>query len=135
MAEKETELRFTNGAAYEEFMGPWSRKAGAVFLDWLAMPAGLSWLDIGCGTGLFTEMLLDRTAPAKVTAIDPAPAQVAHARSKPVAGRVEFHVGDSQALPFATDMFDAVSSALVFNFIPDLAKGVSEMKRVTRPGG
>ena len=135
MAEGDNELRFTNGAAYEQFMGPWSRKAGAVFLEWLAMPTGLSWLDIGCGTGLFTEMLLDRTQPAKVTGIDPAPAQVEHARSKPVARRAEFHVGDSQALPFEDDLFDAVASSLVFNFIPDLAKGVAEMRRVTKPGG
>ena len=36
---------FEDGAAYERFMGRWSRAAGAAFLDWLAPPPGLHWLD------------------------------------------------------------------------------------------
>lgn len=35
----------------------WKRAIGADFLDWLAMPEGLVWLDAGCGTGVFTELL------------------------------------------------------------------------------
>ena len=135
MTGQEAEIRFTDGAAYDRFMGPWSRKVGAVFLEWLAAPAGLSWLEIGCGTGMFTELLLDSAAPARVVGIDPAPAQIAHARSKPVADRAEFRVGDAHELPFGARAFDAVASALVFNFIADLPRALGEMRRVTRPGG
>ena len=40
---------FTDGEAYERMMGRWSRLAGEIFLDWLALPKGLRWLDVGCG--------------------------------------------------------------------------------------
>lgn len=43
------ELRFDDGAAYEQMMGVWSRSVGEVFLDWLKPAKGLSWIDVGCG--------------------------------------------------------------------------------------
>jgi precorrin-6B methylase 2 len=43
--------RFSDGTAYEQFMGRWTRAIGTIFLDWLAPPANARWLDIGCGTG------------------------------------------------------------------------------------
>jgi ubiquinone/menaquinone biosynthesis C-methylase UbiE len=131
----QTELRFTAGAAYERYMGGWTRAAGASFLDWLAPRDGLDWLDLGCGTGAFTEALLDRAHPASVAAIDPAPAQIDHARAKPLAQKVDFRVADAQDLPFDDASFDVVVSALVLNFIPDRARALGEMRRVLRPGG
>ena len=50
-------FRFDDGAAYDRGMGVWSQLAGQVFLDWLAPPMGLRWIDIGCGSGAFTELL------------------------------------------------------------------------------
>jgi hypothetical protein len=49
---------FTDGQSYERLMGRWSRAAGAAFLDWLSLPKGLNWLDVGCGTGAFTELVI-----------------------------------------------------------------------------
>jgi ubiquinone/menaquinone biosynthesis C-methylase UbiE len=57
---------FTDAQAYERLMGRWSRAAGEVFLDWLALPKGLKWLDVGCGTGAFTELVIDRCAPSNI---------------------------------------------------------------------
>ena len=76
---------FTDGAAYDRMMGRWSALAGAEFLDWLALPKGLRWLDVGCGTGAFTELLIARCAPAEVQGIDPAAAQIDYA-SEPARG-------------------------------------------------
>ncbi|HET9616035.1 MAG TPA: SAM-dependent methyltransferase, partial [Pseudolabrys sp.] len=65
------EIRFDDGAAYERMMGAWSRLLGEVFLDWLAPKAGQSWLDVGCGNGAFSELIVTRTAPGAVDGIDP----------------------------------------------------------------
>ena len=126
---------FTDGAAYERLMGRWSRAVGEVYLDWLSLPDGLRWLDVGCGTGAFTELVLDRCAPSEISAIDPSEDQVAYAKSRTAAGRVDFRIGDAQSLPFADDEFDVATMALAINFIPDSAKAVAEMKRVVRAGG
>lgn len=61
--------------AYERFMGRWSRVAGSIYLDWLALPKGLKWRDVGCGTGAFTEVLQQRSAAAEIVAIDPVAAR------------------------------------------------------------
>jgi ubiquinone/menaquinone biosynthesis C-methylase UbiE len=129
------QIRFEDGAAYERMMGTWSRLVGSVFLDWLAPAPGLRWVDVGCGNGAFTEMLIERCAPAGVQGIDPSEAQLAFARSRPGARMAQFHRGDAMALPFADRSADALVMALVIFFVPDPAKGVAEMIRVARPGG
>ncbi len=131
----ETTSFFTDGAAYERLMGSFTRAAGEVFLDWLSLPEGLAWVDIGCGTGAFTQLLLDRCAPADVEAIDPSEQQIAYARTTPAASRVNFQIGDAQSLPFGDGRFDTAIMALVITFIPDPNKAVAELKRVTKPGG
>ena len=125
---------FDDSAAYERFMGRWSRAAGTVFLDWMAPPTDARWLDIGCGTGIFTELIFDACSPAAVFAVDPAQAQIDHARRQPVAQRANFRVADAQALPFPDCVFDVVASALVINFIPDRVRALSEMRRAARSG-
>lgn len=129
------EIRFDDGAAYERYMGRWSQLVGETFLEWLAPPSGLRWLDVGCGNGAFTEMLVERTAPASVQGIDPSGAQLAYARTRPAARVAQFRQGDAMAQPFANDTFDAAVMPLVIFFVPDPAKGVAEMARVVRPGG
>src|SRR5580698_4327539 len=131
----ENQIRFDDGAGYERMMGVWSRLAGEVFLDWVAPTSGLRWVDIGCGNGAFTELLVDRCAPAEVQGIDPSEAQLSFARTRHTAGIARFQQGDAMALPFADRSFDAAVMALVIFFVPEPAKGVAEMKRVVRPGG
>lgn len=128
-------MRFDDSAAYERFMGRWSRAAAPVFLDWLAVRPGASWLDVGCGTGILAEALLQHCAPESVHALDPAAAQIAAAAKGPLAGRAQFHVADARQLPFADASFDVVASALVINFIPDRSLALAEMRRVARAGG
>ena len=128
-------IRFDNGAAYERGMGVWSQLAGTVFLDWLAPAAGQTWIDIGCGNGAFTELLVQRLAPSEVQGVDPSEAQIAFARTRPDAQTATFQLGDAMALPFDQNRFDAAIMALVIFFVPDPEKGVAEMARVVRPGG
>jgi SAM-dependent methyltransferase len=126
---------FTDGEAYERLMGRWSRPAGEVFLDWLNLPKGLRWLDVGCGNGAFTEVLVAHSAPAEVVGIDPSEEQLAYARTRAEAKPAQFRIGNAQALSFADGSFDAAIMALVITFVPDPAKAVAEMARVVRPGG
>src|SRR5438874_42625 len=135
VAMAEPQIRFEDGAAYERMMGVWSRFAGEVFLDWLMPRPGLRWIDIGCGSGAFSELLVERCAPAEVQGIDPSEAQLAFARTRPAARLAEFRQGDAMALPFAADRFDAAVMALVIFFVPEPAKGLAEMLRVVAPGG
>ena len=86
----EQQIRFDDGAAYERMMGTWSRLAGDIFLDWLAPRPGLRWIDIGCGSGAFTELLVGCSAPAEVQGIDPSEAQLAFARARPAARLAQF---------------------------------------------
>jgi SAM-dependent methyltransferase len=129
------QIRFDDGTAYERYMGKWSQLAGETFLDWLAPKSGLRWLDVGCGNGAFTEMLVERCAPVSVQGIDPSEGQLAYARTRPASRVAQFRQGDAMALPFPDDTFDAAVMPLVIFFVPDPAEGVAEMARVVCPGG
>lgn len=129
------QIRYEDGAGYERYMGHWSRLVGQRFLKWLAPSPRLRWIDIGCGNGAFTELLVERCTPVEVQGIDPSEAQLAFARTRPAARMAEFRQGDAMALPFSNNSFDVAVMALVIFFVPDPAKGVAEMMRVVCPGG
>ena len=116
-------------------MGRWSRGIARQFLTWLALPTGLDWLDVGCGTGALTSALLDGCAPSSVTGVDPSAAFVAHAKQIVSDGRVSFEVGAAQELPFERPAFDVAVSALAYNFFPDRPAALAEIRRTLRPGG
>ena len=128
-------IRFDDGAAYERMMGAWSRLAGARFLDWLAAPARARWVDVGCGNGAFTELVVERCAPSSIDGLDPSEGQIAYARERPATRAARFRKGDAMALPWPDGAFDVATMALVLVFVPDPAKGVAEMARVVAPGG
>ncbi len=129
------QIRFDDGAAYERYMGKWSELAGEAFLAWLAPAAGVRWLDVGCGSGAFTELFVARCAPESVAGIDPSEAQLAYARARQALRGAELRQGDAMALPFGRGTFDVAVMPLVIFFVPEPAKGVGEMVRVTCPGG
>ncbi|MGA7732654.1 MAG: methyltransferase domain-containing protein [Chloroflexia bacterium] len=126
---------WANAEAYEPYVGRWSRLVAREFLDWLAVPPGSYWLDVGCGTGALTEAILQQAAPAEVMGVDPAEGFVAYAREHVQDRRASFRVGDAMALPFEDEMFGAVMSGLVLNFIPRQDVALAEMVRVAKRGG
>ena len=132
---EQPQIKFDDGAAYEKFMGVWSRSVGEQFLDWVAPPKGLAWLDVGCGNGAFTELLVERAAASKVLGVDPSDGQIDYARGRHKAGVAQFVKGDAMALPAPDKSFDAAAMALVIFFVPDPKKGVAEMIRAVKPGG
>jgi len=127
--------RWCSGDAYEPYVGRWSRLVARDFVDWLPLAPGLTWLDVGCGTGALSQTILERCSPRGVVGIDPAKSYLDYARLHVTDSRATFRVGDAQALPCGDAECDAVVSGLVLNFVPDKERVVSEMTRVARPGG
>jgi SAM-dependent methyltransferase len=115
---------WTAGAEYEAYVGRWSRRVAERFVPWLGVPAGLWWLDVGCGTGALSAAA--RAAGATVTGVDPSRGFVA--------GLPDVVVGDARALPFADGRFDVVVSGLALNFVPDPALALAEQTRVAASG-
>ncbi|GAA2035591.1 class I SAM-dependent methyltransferase [Agromyces tropicus] len=129
--------RWQEGAAYERYVGRWSRLAAEQFVDGLDAARGIRWLDVGCGTGVLTATILERCAPSSVVGVDPSEGFLATARERPgIAGRddVRFASGDAEHLPVGDDEVDAVVSGLVLNFVPDPAAALAEFARVGAPG-
>jgi SAM-dependent methyltransferase len=129
-------IRFDDGAAYELMMGRWSVLVGERFLDWISVPGGARWLDIGCGNGAFTQLLVERCKPSHVQAFDTSAGQLAYARNRlPAGAPVTWTESDAMRLPVADSVSDAAVMALVLFFVPEPAVGVAEMCRAVRSGG
>ena len=124
------------GDLYEPYVGRWSRLVAREFLDWLSVPPGRAWLDVGCGTGALSQTILDFQAPSAVIGVDASPGYVEYARARVRAdGGARFEVADARSLPLDDASVDAAVSGLVLNFVPEPARAVSELSRVVRPGG
>jgi SAM-dependent methyltransferase len=124
---------WATAAAYEPYVGRWSRVVARDFIPWLNVDRGASWLDVGCGTGALTESILHLAAPRHVEAIDSSAGFVDYARDRIKDARVAFSVADARQLPQPGASADAVVSALVINFVPEPLCALREMVRVAIP--
>lgn len=120
------------GDSYDTYMGRWSRQIAPRFIEWLEPENDLDWLDVGCGTGVLTTRILSDTNPKSLVSVDPSEGFLETASSNIVDARVEFKIGDGEALQIPSDTRDFVVSGLVLNFIPDRHKALREMQRVAR---
>jgi len=123
-----------SGDPYEYYMGRWSRLVAESFVDWLSPASGLNWLDIGCGSGALSEAIISNCKPAALTAIDRSEAFVKTAQKR-LGSRAHCKVGNALSLPVEESSVSIAVSGLVLNFIPEPEKALSEMRRVTGPGG
>jgi SAM-dependent methyltransferase len=126
---------FSESEGYEEFMGRWSRRLAVPFVAFADVRDGERVLDVGSGTGALVEAVLATTNVDRVMGIDRSRTYVESARSRIAGDHAFFEEGDAQHLRFATAEFDKTLSLLVMSFIPDQTKALTEMARVTRPGG
>lgn len=121
------------GDAYDRFMGRYSRLLAVRLADWLEVAAGEEALDVGCGPGALTGVLVDRLGADAVRAIDPSTSFVAACRER--FPGVDVRLGSAESLPFDDAAVDVAAACLVVHFMNDPVTGVTEMARVTRPGG
>ncbi len=126
---------FAGSAAYEQFMGRWSRRLAPLLVKFASVDERDSVLDVGSGTGALAAVLAQAFPSVRVTGVDPAGAYVRDAQARTPSDRVRFVVGGAQALPIRDAAVDKTLLLLVLNFIPDRAAAVDEMMRVTRAGG
>ncbi|MFY9683927.1 MAG: methyltransferase domain-containing protein [Candidatus Sulfotelmatobacter sp.] len=126
--------RWTSGSHYDQWMGRWSLLLAQEFLEWLDLPTDLRWLDVCCGSGVVTEAIVERNAPASIVGIDASREQINFARQHRAHPNVTFQTGDAMALPFSDATFDAVVCGLGLNYIPNPVEALKEFCRVTAPG-
>jgi trans-aconitate methyltransferase len=127
--------RWIAGSAYESFMGRWSRRVADLFLDWLALAAGLNWLDVGCGTGALSAAICERSQPRSLAGCDPSPDFVSYASNSLADCPATFVVASADNLPSHADGFDVIVSGLVLNFLPEPLMAVQSMRERLRLGG
>ena len=120
-------------AAYGRFMGRFSEPLSTRFVEHLHLTGQERALDVGCGPGALTAELVQHLGQAAVCAIDPAPSFVAAARAR--FPGVDVRTGRAEELPFPDASFDIALAQLVVHFMSDPVRGLTEMARVTRPGG
>lgn len=123
-------------AGYDRFVTPTHFRLGDEALRRAGLDRGMAFLDVACGTGALS--LPAARLGARVTAVDISPAMIerlkARLRREPHL-RLEARVMDGCALDLADDSFDMTGSQFGVMLFPDLAAGLAEMVRVTRPGG
>jgi len=134
MASKQVSDTWGSGNPYEQYIGRWSRQVAPRFLSWLSLPAGRRWLDVGCGTGALCAAILDHCSPSSVVGVEPSEGFLEQAREQ-FAGRAVFHRGSATEIPLEAGCVDVTVSGLALNFVPDQPAALTEMARVTVPGG
>ena len=124
---------FVAADAYDRFMGRYSRLLSPQLADLAGIAAGQRVLDVGCGPGALTSELVRRLGPEAVAAVDPSEPFVAAARDRHPG--VDVRQASAEDLPFPDDAFNVALAQLVVHFMSDPLAGLTEMRRVTRPGG
>ena len=119
--------------AYDRYMGRYSRLLSPKMADLAGVRTRQRALDVGCGPGTLTAELVARLGADAVTAVDPSARFV-----KAVAARhpgVTVRQAAAEELPFDDHGFDVSLAQLVVHFMDDPLAGLTEIRRVTRPGG
>jgi SAM-dependent methyltransferase len=120
-------------AAYDRFMGRYSRLLATQMADFAGVSAGQRVLDVGSGPGALTAELVRRVGASAVAAVDPSAMFVDAVRERLPGVKAEREA--AEALSFADGVFDAALAQLVVHFMADPVGGLGEMARVTAAGG
>ena len=130
-----SEFKWSSGTSYGSYVGRWSRLVAAEFVPWLAVRAGATWIDVGCGTGELTRAILTGASPRRVVSLDPSEGYLEHARAETKDPRAEFSRGSDQDVRSIGVIADAVVAGLVLHLVPDPVAALRAAAEATAPGG
>jgi len=116
---------------YDVFTPAAKERLIAAFVRLSGLPRGARVVDVGCGSGVFTDLL--RQSGFSSTGLDISPKLVALGRTK--FPDLEFIEGDAENLPFESESFDGVLLSGVVHHFPDPRRLAAEVCRVLKPGG
>ncbi|MFZ2013266.1 MAG: methyltransferase domain-containing protein [Nocardioides sp.] len=119
--------------AYDRFPGRFARALAHESVDIVDPRPSQRVLDVGCGPGALTALLVDRVVAGAVSAADPDAAFVEATQA--LLPGVDVRRAAAERLPHADTTFDSTADQLVVHFMTDPVAGLREMARVTRPGG
>jgi SAM-dependent methyltransferase len=114
-------------------MGRYSVPLATAFADLVGVAPGQRAVDVGCGPGALTGVLVERLGVGNVSAVDPSDSFVAAARAE--FPGLEVLQGSAESLPFPDASRDLVLAQLVVQFMDDPVRGLSEMARIAAPTG
>jgi len=108
----------------------------ARYMAQITLPEGAHVLEMGCGNGATTKLIMQHVGPAQLVGIDPSRVFLDMARAT-FAGepRVSFVLGDAVTTGQADASFDLVVAHTVYSHLVDPEGALAEARRVLRPGG
>jgi SAM-dependent methyltransferase len=126
------------GYLHSVFASPFLQNVAAQTMSLLRLEPGESVLEVGCGTGVFLPLLAREVGSSgRVVGVDHSASMVHDARQGAAGGvhNIEIRQADALELPFESATFDAVHCERVLMHVEDADRAISEMVRVTKPGG
>ena len=119
---------------YDAFVEPFVRPLRVIGMKMYPLDAGMSVLDVGCGTGTLLELYQE--TGCTVVGIDSSPSMLKVARTK-LTKRAELHLGDASHMPFPDESFDLTLAMFILHETPAPTRSliINEAKRVTKKSG
>lgn len=106
-------------------------------LRWAGLTEGMHALEVGCATGAATRAMARLAVPGRAVGVDQSAVRLDEGRT--LAARegleIRFVEGEATRLPLPAASFDFAFSRFLFEYLPDPPRALSELIRVTRPGG
>ena len=117
------------GERYEPYVGRWSRLVARNFLDWLALPAGIDWLDVGCGTGALSRTIVEHASPRSVHGIDRSAEFIEYARAN--SGKLSFASGGAGGINHMAGELFNLSAKVKLTHVPYKGAGAATTGVIT----
>lgn len=101
----------------------------------LGLPPQPRVLEIGCGTGMLSRLLLQRISMGEWVLSDLSPVMIQHCKHEIADPRVRWHIMDGESPDLPSRSFDLIVSSLAFQWFADLPGALQRLRTLLSPGG